>query len=45
MVCSSPSTIGEEKTDQAGDYADLTSTVTANASGTARHLGITTTSA
>jgi hypothetical protein len=40
MVCSSPSTIGEEKTgqadDQAGDYADLTSTLTPNASGTAR---------
>jgi hypothetical protein len=30
---------------QAGDYADLPSTLTPNSSGTARHLGITTTSA
>jgi len=48
MGCSSPSTIGREKTDQARtmpcDYADLPGTVTPNSSATAHHLRITTTS-
>jgi len=41
MVFSSSSTIGEEKTDQACDYADLASAVTASPAATTSHLRIT----
>jgi hypothetical protein len=41
MVFSSSSRIGEEKTDQACDYADLASAVTASPAATAGHIGIT----